>query len=272
MVRPASLKWQPLLLGVLSIVLLAPSIGLAQIAKESGEIARVDFTNTGASSSAASFATLPTAGATVICPIGGADYSATDIDWLSGVADNQGNGAYTIIKKAPATGGNSLAALAYKENVASSGTFTVTVTATNSSLVFFSWGCASFTSMPTSSSVDQQATGGAITAETSLSVTTGTTTQADELVVAALAIDANDAALNIAQSTGGFTNLYLQNDGQLVGGFRADYKIVASTATYNTNWTFDSADSSAGVIATFKAAAGGGGGTTRNLMLMGVGQ
>lgn len=219
-----------------------------------------------------SFGTLPAVGSTVVGCVTGADFSGNDIDFMVGVGDNQGNGAYSILKKAPASGGNASAMAFWKENVASSGTFTLTFTATNSTLIAITWGALSFTGVVKTPPADQANTGGVDGAATSLSITTSATVQANELVLACLGTihDGADTDVNMVQNTAGYTNFLIHENNATFPGAMGDYKIISTVGTQNTNWSFDTttaAGSTAGVIQTFKAA----GGCISAMGLMGVG-
>lgn len=257
-----------LLIGLLCWLMVVPAWAVIAIDQSTAQetLALVATTDT------MSFTSLPAVGSFVVgCVIGG-DFSGDDIDFISSITDNQGNGTYTLIKKAPPSGGKASSAIFYKENVASSGTFTLTFTATNDTLIGISWRGLSFTGVALASPADQSQTGGVDGASTSLSITTGSTQQADELVIAcgALLGDGTDVDLNITQNTAGYTNFIIHENNVTFPGAIGDYKIVAGIGTQNTNWSYDTVSasgSSAGVIATFKGVST----CTSGLMMMGVG-
>lgn len=231
--------------------------------------ARGDVAASGTSNSL-SFATLPAVGSNVFAIIAGADYGA-GAAFITGVSDNQGN-TYSLLSLNPDGTHRGGAYIAYAHNVASSGTFTVTATSPNNpGNIYFVWGLVSFTGLATSSSLDQSASkqDPQIGSYTSLSITTGTTTVADELVLAVGVGDVGSINIHAVQNAAGYTNLFLQNDANTYYGMRADYKIVAATGTQNTNWGFDALSQDAGLIATFKIASAAA--TKKHLCLLGVG-
>lgn len=203
----------------------------------------------------ASFGTAPAAGSLVVV------YLVTwpnDIS-IDTIDDNQGNGNYTILKSTAA--GQQQAVIAYKENVASSGTFTISVNGVGSGS-YVVWGASSFTGIATASSLDQQGGSSQGTpgpADPSAS-TAGTTAQNDELVIAVAGVSDDDINNGLgAAATTGYTNLLLELNFQSHAAGSADYKIVSSTGVQSANWTSDN-DSGGDhgwttKIATFKAVA-----------------
>lgn len=186
--------------------------------------AQDDVSNVGTSTRNLSFTVTPAAGSFVAVCFAGSDYTATGTDFITSFTDNQGNGTYTLIKQAPQASHWMMAALAYKENVASSGTFTVTATFTNSTSLYYVWRLISFTGISSSAAIDKQNSGGGSVAETGLAISTAATTVADELVIACGGAEASDTTLNFAQSEAGYTNYILQNDATNVNGARGIIK------------------------------------------------
>ena len=163
-------------------------------------------------------------------------------------------------------------AVLWKGENATGGATTVTLTSGNSTGNYIAWSVSEYSGILTSASQDQTVTAISTTAvTTSASGSTGTTTQADELVVACGSFSENDVNLNITTPTTGYTNRARENDASTIQGQDFSDKIVSSTGTQSASWTHDSAITGV-IVATFKASAGGGGATVHNLSLMGVGQ
>lgn len=125
-----------------------------------------------------------------------------------------------------------------------------------------------FSGITTTSPLDVQ-TSNSGTSSTPSSGTTGTTAQADELVLITLAVDTGPIVGGLGiDAASGYTNMdvWQQDTADTFdyAGTSHDYKIVAATGTQSGSWgTLVGSYAWRGKIATFKAAAGGGGGTTR---------
>lgn len=112
---------------------------------------------------------------------------------------------------------------------------------------------AEYSGIATSTPLDQ--TSGAADTSTAATTcgcgTTSTTTQADELAIAAYqggsALGSPSSSFTIQNQTGGANFIALA------------HKILSATGTVTTSATYSTGSSNAGAIATFKAAAGGGG-------------
>ena len=200
-----------------------------------------------------SFPSTPVVGSLIVVPILLWVNDTGPTNYFESVTDNQGNGTYGNLQQASATGLQAQCHLAYVKATNASGTFTMTLALTSAvvlSNVFMWIGAASFTGL--TGALDQSQKGTVAAASTQLTLTTGVVSQASGLVVACANIAANDTNLNIAQNAGGYTNLYLVNDGVTVTGARVDYFEHTSISTKFTDWGFDPA-SGAGIIATFPA-------------------
>lgn len=123
-----------------------------------------------------------------------------------------------------------------------------------------------FSGLATASTLDVQ-TSNSGTSNSPTSGTTGTTAQADELVLASMAADTGPLAGGVGidvPATTGYTNLDVWQQNSDVSaldyaGFSADYKIVSSTAAQSAAWgTLTASFVWRGKIATFKAAAAAG--------------
>lgn len=182
------------------------------------------------------------------------------------VTDNQTN-TYNVpdeLRVGPTNGttfptSDAYAALAHKEGVASSGTFTVSFnTQVNGS--YYACGAVAFSSAASSSALDVH-TSAATTAANQSSQgtgTTGTTAQADSVAVTAVSVknNANITSLSVT----GYTVTASQADGvnHAVGGLA--YKILSATGTQTATWTYGAtsggaSNSHAAVIAVYKGAA-----------------
>lgn len=226
------------------------------------------FADPGTTTHNISFGTAPAAGSAVFICVGGGDYSGTQIDFIASGTDNQGNGAYSIVGETAVTGGmNSQVAIFYKENVASSGTFTFTLTTTNSTDLYFAMSGVSFTDIATSAALDQSATDTNDTVGSSnhsqITATTGTTTVANEVVISCAAMAGavpSDSDINVTQGETGYVTVGVFDNPETVTGYLHDYHIVTSTAAQTSTVNFDAARHSALGVATFKEDVGGGGG------------
>jgi len=219
-----------------------------------------DLSNQGATSSY-SFGTLPAVGSLVIVLIDAwftTGYDVTSID------DNQGNGTYTILKNASAING-ARGIIAYKENVASSGTFTITITHTGATGNYLNTRALSFTGVATSSPLDVSATNSGQTTATDANVTSAATVNGNALVVAQCSV-AIAASTNVslgANATTGYTNDLIYQDFAAICAGSGDHKIVATAgAAQSANWSHDNTDNGVdgwtAVIGVFKEAAAGG--------------
>lgn len=202
----------------------------------------------GVNSFALTFGTNPTAGRFL-----NANYSV----WLSGGgipnATPTGGGTWSTTT-APTERGSANAFLNYCES-ASGGATTVTVDYGTGFYIVGS--ITEFSGLVTSSSIDQQTSNSNALSTTPSSGTTGTLSQADELVIAVLSLPGidTDASIDVPATTG-YTNIHVEQDAQNFMGHSSDYKIVAATTAVSAAWgTTDNAPWSA-KIATFKAAGG----------------
>jgi hypothetical protein len=202
---------------------------------------------------AISFSTLPAVGSTVLVAISQWDNAADGITGYSSVVDNQGNGTYSNIQQLHAAGRNVNCFLAYVKANNSSGTFTITYTLTadvTPTQTFITMGAVSFTGLTGALDQSNKTAGGL--GVTTLNLTTGATSTANELVVALLGCSASDTNMNLTQNALGYTNLFVEQDAQNHQPILFDYKIVSAIGTQNTDCSHDSATSgNAGIIATF---------------------
>lgn len=196
------------------------------------------FDDVGASSSF-SFGTGPAVGSTVVVAFWG--WHAAGYD-ASSVTDNQGN-SYSLIK--PTGAGHSMGVIAFAANVASSGTFTITINHASGTGNYVVATAAEFTGLA-SSPADQSATASDPGPQANdATVTSGATTQADEVVVAVAAV-AVSGSTNIAITTpAGFTNLAVEQNHNAHCGGSADFKIVAATGAQTAAWSHNDVGSSA---------------------------
>lgn len=239
-----------------------------------GQTISIQQIDSSGTSSSASFGTLPAAGSLVVVEIFGWHGSAFD---LTSVTDNQGN-TYTLLKTVTASksvGGASTTrgCIAYATNVASSGTFTITINGLGSGS-YLTWGAQEWTGITTSSAADQSAQA-ASDSSSPVAVTTGTTTQADELVVAVIAAAGRTTNAGIDDPPSGYTSLFAQQDYANHNAGEACYKIISATGAQTASWAVSALDGSfecdANII-TFKAAGGGAPAFANPFGLLGVGR
>jgi hypothetical protein len=133
-----------------------------------------------------------------------------------------------------------------------SATTTFTVTATGGTPFYLASYASEWSGVATASPWDVSAA--AVTADaaqTTLSVTTGTTSNATDLV-----IGYSQNSGNAYTPGAGFTEI-----GESVTGIEHEAKSVASTGTQTCSWSWGANDAAQGICVTLKAS-GGGGGTT----------
>lgn len=198
--------------------------------------------------------------------VNGGTYSSTSFA-ATPVTDNKSNG-YTQ-GPADSTDGGSRCGQYYKTNGSggSGHTFTVSLASAGDCGVT----ALEFSNEDTSSPFDQSAGGGEITDTTThTSNTTGTTTQANEILVFGFCTGDN-AGASLTGSSGWTvpTNGYADSGGVDIGG---GYQIVSATGTYTASCISATLCRSAMVIGTYKEATGGGGPTLRLLASTGVGK
>lgn len=151
-----------------------------------------------------------------------------------------GNGRISINSAQIATGG-------------ASHTFTVTGSAGTA----FEGNVSEFSGLLTAVAKDQSATASIAASATTKTVTSGTTTQASELVVAAINVNSSDATCNITDPPTGYTSIGVNQDSNATIGYESAYKIIAATGAQSAVWTFDSTTSGGATgIVTYKATGG----------------
>jgi hypothetical protein len=209
-------------------------------------------------SSNLSFGTAPTPGAFVCVFVAGWHDSGYDV---STVTDNQGNGNYSLVRHGTAAN-KARGVLAYKETVASSGTFTITINHAGGSANYLIAAAASFTGVAASSPLDQTATSSGTDTATDANVTSGATVDMEELVCAVCSVGisfSSDVHLGANAETG-YTNVMLYQDFTNICAGSGDFKVVSPTggAAQSANWSHDATTGGSNgwtaAIATFKAA------------------
>lgn len=109
-----------------------------------------------------------------------------------------------------------------------------------------------------SSPLDQTAhsewgSGGSFT-DTSTTPTTGTTAQADEVVIACVDVNNNVANASITDPPTGYTSIGVNQASSTTIGYEGAYKIVSATGSQSATWNFAQPGSGAAVLATYRAA------------------
>lgn len=165
--------------------------------------------------------------------------------------DDKGNTWNTTT--APTVTVSSSAFIFYAMNVAAGNT---AVTWDPGNGMYGTGSVAEFSGVATSAALDQQASNNNNSSATPTSGTTGTTTQADELVLACVMTGCNVADDGIDLPSG-YSNIYTyQNSAQIIG-HSSDYRIVSATGTQSASWgTIVVSAPWNAKIATFKAAGG----------------
>lgn len=215
--------------------------------------AKLGYNNTYAGTAAGSFSSTPTVGNTVIA-VGYSNGDGVPIG-LS-VDDNQGNGAYTLVQ-GPEMSNNSRCWIAYKTGIASSGTFTVTATASGSprSMEFV---LLEIPAADVSGGLDQSVIGGISTGAYALSTPVSNAT-ASAFCVSALVLQAGSNAASPALTTApsGYTNILDSNAAgscEVTAAYRYAGAAAVETVTYPDYFSGDYNQS--GVLLTFKTSGG----------------
>lgn len=197
----------------------------------------------------------------------------------TGVAEavpTDSNGTF-LVAQAPSPvnfgGVNDIGASIFSSVNVAAGTHTVTPQANTAHQQCLS----EFSGLVTTTLLDVGANNSSTVQHTSLATgTTGTTAQADELVLIGHSMGASAGSTDVGYTdpVSGFTTLFKQPDDATSVAVLQAYKVVASvgTQTATFNWTASEVSMvSQAVIATFKAAAGGGPTRAPHLLLLGVG-
>lgn len=172
------------------------------------------------------------------------------------VADDKGNtwNSAVSVEDSSGTGDASKATIYYAMNCAA-GSTTVTVSSSLGSTAF-EGNVSEFSGLLTASALDVTANSPHNSGGTSCTPTTGTTAQADELVVGVMAVNSADTTCNISDPPSGYTSIGVNQDSNATIGHEGCYKIVSATGTQSATWSFDATTGGdVGVLATFKAAA-----------------
>lgn len=202
-----------------------------------------------------SFGSLPLAGSCVIVDFGynGASGSSA----ISSVADNQGN-IYTQRQTAFDAVASNVAVYSCDAIGTPSGTFTVTITLTSSSLTgqaaILEWTSPASPCFDKSGGFNSTSAGQTSSAVTASGANTGTV-GAPQLVLDVI-FDNGGAGSNVGMSdpaTGYTTTVYIQQDVDTFGAGGSSYKIVTATETSAASRTWSTASNSiAAAVATFK--------------------
>jgi hypothetical protein len=215
------------------------------------------LTDAGGGTTAISFGSLPTVGSGLLFWYINAAAANPILDPT--MADNQGAG-HTYLKAKAVNEANSgqMAAVWYLPKVlASSGTFTITVTHNAGSNNYSMVNTGEVTTGGGGITLDQSASG-TITTGTPLTATTGTTTAAAEVVASAMTVDGTQSNQGIGTGLGGTQVMVEQNDTLHISG-AGDYVVVSSTGAQTMSYAITAAhNDAAGVIATFKEVVAGG--------------
>lgn len=194
--------------------------------------------NVGTSTAGRSFTTAPMVGSAVVVLISGWNSNFYE---TSSVTDNKGN-SYTLYTHTPLDAPNVCIAVAL--NVASSGTFTITVNNVRVSANYVIWGAASFSGVAQASA--NVGTGGTwYNSVTPTMITTAVTPTQDDALVVGVAV--NDAAITFSSPTG-YTNLFRENAYTLITHDSA-YQVLTGASAQTLDWVTSSAKWATKVIA-----------------------
>lgn len=203
----------------------------------------------GTSGGNGSFPSLPAAGSTIMVMLSGANGT---LDYAAGsVTDNQGNPAYTQAVQS-VRNSNGRSAIFYAPNIGTpSGTFTITVN-TPAGTWFGIWVATSFTGMAAVPLDQTSSSSGSSTTPTSGA--TPTTTQADEVLAAAMQIR---VVLDTTLTVEALSPAWVEEAEDPFASSEAgehDTRIVTAAAAMTANWTSTQSATWTAAIATFKGA------------------
>lgn len=210
--------------------------------------------------SSASFGTAPAVNNHIVSTI--TCYKSGDTTYTMTTSDNQSN-SYTSHATArdSYSGGESISNIASAKVTTSSGTFTVTATASGSSVAYHTWSATEFSGMHATTWLDRTGTvvGTPGVNNTSVTVTTSLNLTAnDECAVSALNLFSFTTHGSIAAT--GYTNVFSEGDTTTYIGGAGAYKLISggTGATHSAAWSWTTnVLGCAAVIATFIPAAGG---------------
>lgn len=206
-------------------------------------------TKTAGSSStlAHTFGTNPVVGDMIIVPFS-CFYGSTSPT----CADNYGN-TYTsaVLSNGIGASSNNKAGIFWAPVTTTGASFATTLTGGAGS--YWSGSFDKWSGLATVSPVDQTAIGNAT--GVTLTITTGTTTQNDEVAICAFCSNVGSLDTFGADPTGnGFTELFRNANGATAEVGVGDYLILSATGTVSASFLVNSGNAMTGCIATFKAA------------------
>lgn len=204
-----------------------------------------------------SFASLPTAGRTVIVTGSAYDF---DADFTIGVADNQGN-TYTV-RQASNTDysawGRSITWVAYCASIGSpSGTFTVTATMVSpTSSNYLTMGiieCHGLAASPEDAAANATVNDYSITTN-DIAATTGTLAQANEVIIGSAALGAHAASDFAFARPSGWTEIVTEPSNAAHQTHSSAYKVVTATTAVTGQWSHnnESGSEACAVLVCFK--------------------
>ncbi len=199
----------------------------------------------------ATFSTAPAAGSMLAVLISCYNPTATDTHGIASVSDNKGNTYVRAIEKLQTSDTHVWSTIFYAKNIASSATFTVTVTGQAASGNYLTFGVVEVTGAHTTAPLDQTSTNQ--TASQSTMVATGVTTTVANEYVAGVASPTSGPGAYTAPT--GYANRVSQTDDNTQQAGSADDKIRTTTGTETPSWGVSINAASTVVMATFKVAA-----------------
>jgi hypothetical protein len=178
------------------------------------------------------------------------------------VSDNNGSTVTQAVTDEQDDGSNQLTRIYYTENIAGRAGHQVSwASAGGNTYVILT--VIEYSGVATTSSLDQTTGQHQLSASSYSSGATGSTTQADELLLGVHHV--NDTSTTWTPDSGWGT-VVRQTDGSF-HQHQVQERLVSSTGTYASSGTASGTISTVGVIATFKAAAGGGGNRRRRFFM-----
>lgn len=173
---------------------------------------------------------------------------------FSSVSDSKSNSWSTAVGPVSYnSAGTGSTRIMYNTNITGGASHTFSVNLGSSDYAVI--GVIEFSGQEVGGSHDQTGSNTTNTDATVESGTTGTTTQADEIIFASMS-SSTGAVTTISDPSGSFTAGQEEEDALNYVLAATAWRIVAATGTYNTTWTIVASRNTCGCIATFKAAAG----------------
>ena len=196
----------------------------------------------------------PTVGNILIVVI--ANWTSTSTPGIAGVTDSEGGNSYH--EDVEVTRATQFSSTIYSSKVAiASGTFSITVDPSASSGNYIEWGVIEVSGLDATTWLDRIGTNNSAAGDATVT-SSGANSTAEGIAVACATISNDDIDINIGDTPPtGFTNLWVNENGNATIGFSGVRKIYSGIETSAASWSHDNTSQTGwtAVIATYKAAA-----------------